>query len=1060
MVESLNLSSLTIDDNGRAFFSGLTSGIDFNEAVDNIIAVKRIPVDTLENRVSENEEQILALQDLRSLLNTFEDSLSNLFGAVSFGNTSDIFAAKQAFATTSRTDGATPSAAANLIGVSVTNAATAGSHTIEVLRAAAAHKVGSATFASRTTALGFAGSFDVTGSGGTATIAVQSTDTLQDVRDRLNNANTGSNATGVSAGIVQVSSSEFVLVLTDDETGQTITFSNESGGVLNSLGISADGGATLSNELQVAQTARFTADGLSDPDRFESDFIVSSATQLSSVAPSISFPASFDITVGADTVTVGSIAAPDTVSDLLTNINNAITAAGAGNAVFDAGTSASLMSDGDGVRLVITNSSGAAITLTDTNGLLAGLGVDNDLVIERTSNTVSDLFAGVTMTLFQAEEGTTIKLDIEQDLTGVKTAVETLVTAYNELKVFINGQTQVDPGTGEKSGDAGALFGSRTIATVESVLAQILGSSVPGVSDAFAVLAQIGITFVANGTVSDPLLADTLEIDESTLDEALLNNADDVRRLFAFDFSTSDPRVTLLAFTGNTSFNASGYTLNVNFDDRYQGDSITNQTVFTELDAETGGPTSDGIGAITFGDTVASGQAFRYSYNAATEDLTLVNLTAGTSETVNVTALIDAVAGTGNDLGAGQTVAVGFSTLDVTVTLSGDTGFTRGTDISDGALDTSGLATGAIMTNGAVTTPASGMDKLTLDALVAAGAYDQASGLLSLGVSSTSSNQAFFDTAAGIKFSVDGGPVLADITGTDLDDGLAHSIGIYVNDGTSDVLVSTLSFDSLAASSPPGSGSLTVDLGTGLFAETSAVHSETAPMSNYLSISDGSFEIRDSSSTLLGTVNYLASDNITDLANNISAIAGVTATVISDTGTFKLEIVSDSNVALSFTNDTGGVVGALNITDAGSSLISANIGGAADGSDDGTATVSGNTITVTDQSGAEGLKLFYSGNGDASGIQLDFTVGLGTRLFFALDRLLDTSTGVVATDITTLQDQNELTQERIDRMLKRLERRRQQLIDRFITLETALARAEQIRRSIQTTFDALFANRR
>jgi flagellar hook-associated protein 2 len=210
----------------------------------------------------------------------------------------------------------------------------------------------------------------------------------------------------------------------------------------------------------------------------------------------------------------------------------------------------------------------------------------------------------------------------------------------------------------------------------------------------------------------------------------------------------------------------------------------------------------------------------------------------------------------------------------------------------------------------------------------------------------------------------------------------------------------------------------------------------------------------------LGTVNYLASDSITDLANNISAIAGVTATVISDTGTFKLEIVSDSNVALSFTNDTGGVVGALNITDAGSSLISANIGGAADGSDDGTATVSGNTITVTDQSGAEGLKLFYSGNGDASGIQLDFTVGLGTRLFFALDRLLDTSTGVVATDITTLQDQNELTQERIDRMLARLEHRRQQLIDRFITLETALARAEQIRRSIQTTFDALFANRR
>lgn len=1060
MVDTLNLSGLTVDDSGRVFFSGLTSGIDFKQAVDNIIAAKRIPVDTLENRVTENEEQILALQDLRSLLNAFKDSLSSLYGAVSFGNTSNVFAAKQAFATTSRTDGTAPGAAANLVGVSVTNAATAGSHTIEVLRAATAHKVGGGTFSDKTTALGFAGSFDVTGSGGTATIAVQSTDTLQDIRDRLNNANTGTNATNVSASIVQVSVSEFVLVLTDDETGNTITFSNESGGVLNALGISADGGATLSNELQVAQTARFTADGLKDPDRFESNFIVSSATQLSAIAASATYPASFNITVGANTVTVGSIAATDTVSTLVTKINNAITAAGAGNAVFDAGTSASLMADGDGVRLVLTNTSGAAITLTDTNGLLAGLGVDNHLVIERTSNTVSDLFAGITMTLFQAEEGTTIKLDIEQDLSGVKTAVETLVTAYNDLKSFINGQTQVDPATGAKSADAGTLFGSRTIATVESELAQILGSTVSGVSGAFAVLAQIGVSFVDNGTLSDPLLADTLEIDESKLDEALLNNPNDVRRLFAFNFSSSDPRVALLAFTGNTTFNASGYTLNVNFDERYQGDAITNQFVFTELDAETGGPASDGIGAITFADTVASGQAFRYSYDAATENLTLVNLTAGTSETVNVTALIDAVAGSGNNLGAGESVNVAFATLDVTVTLSGDDGFTRGADIADGTLNTSGLATAATMTNGSVTTPTSGIDKLTLDALIAAGAYNQASGLLTLGVTSTSSNEAHFNTAAGIKFSVDGGPVLANISTIDLDDGLAHSIGIYVNDGTSDVLVATLAFNSLKGRSPPGTGSLTIDLGTGLIAETSVEHGETAPMSNYFSISDGSFEIRDGDGTLLGTVNYLASDSITDLANNISTVAGVTATVISDAGTFKLEILSDTNKTLNFVNDTGGVIAALDIDNAGSVLLSANINGPADGSDDGSATVSGNSITVTGQTGAQGLKLFYSGNGDASGIQLDYTVGLGTWLFFALDRLLDSSTGVVATDIAALEDRNEVNQQRIDRMLERLERQRQRLIDRFIALETALARAAQIRQSIQTTFDALMANRR
>jgi flagellar hook-associated protein 2 len=769
MVDALNLNSLTVDETGRVFFSGLTSGIDFQAAVDSIIAAKRIPVDTLETRVSDNEAKITALQDLRSLLTTLKNSFADLRGAVTVGNTDDIFAAKQAFATTSRTDGVTPSAAANLLGVSVTKAATAGSHTIEILRVAAAHKVGSGTFSDQTTALGFSGSFDLTGSGGTATITLQSTDTLQDVRDRINSANIGTNATGVSASIVQVSSSEFVLVLTDDETGNTMTFANESGGVLNSLGISSDGGSTLSNELQKAQTARFTADGLTDPDRYESNFITGSTTQLSAITSDASFPASFDITVGADTVTVSGINSTDTVNDLVTTINNAITAAGAGNAVFDAGTSASLMTDGDGVRLVITNTSAAAITFTDTNGLLADLGVDNDLVIERDSITVSDLFTGVTLTLFQGEEGTTIKLDIEQDLSSVKSAVQGVVTTYNNLKTFINGHTQVDPTTGEKAADAEVLFGSRTLASVEEQLSQLLGSDVDGVSDAFSVLAQIGVTFVDNGSLSDPLLADTLEIDESTLDTALLNNADDVRKLFAFDFSSSDPRVVLLDFTGQTVFNAAGYALNVNYNELYGSTQYTTLTSFTQVDAETGGPASNGISSITYDSSVPSsvqsGDAFRYGYNSTTEELTLANLTQGTSQTIDITTTLDAAAGTpGADLGAGQSATVVFSSLGVTLTLTGDgaTPFVRGTGISDGTLDVSGLDANTTMTNGAFATPTSGVDKLTVDALIAAGAYSQATGLLTLGLTSGAAGEVHFDTAAGIKFTVDGGPVQAE----------------------------------------------------------------------------------------------------------------------------------------------------------------------------------------------------------------------------------------------------------------------------------------------------------
>ena len=157
-----------------------------------------------------------------------------------------------------------------------------------------------------------------------------------------------------------------------------------------------------------------------------------------------------------------------------------------------------------------------------------------------------------------------------------------------------------------------------------------------------------------------------------------------MRRLFAFDFSTSDPRVSLLSFTNKTSYNASGYKLNINFDDIFQSPKFTNSGSFTELDATTAGPAGDGISAIAFGDAVLSANAYRYSYDSATEDLTLTNLTTGSSQTIDITATLDAI-GDGGDLDAGETAQIVFGTHNVTLTLTGDgsptTNFERGTSI-------------------------------------------------------------------------------------------------------------------------------------------------------------------------------------------------------------------------------------------------------------------------------------------------------------------------------------------------------------------------------------------
>lgn len=556
----INLSNIGVDSTGKVTFSGLSSGIDYQTIISNIVKAKSIPVDNLKTTIDDNTKKISAYNDLKSLLQTFQDSLSKMRGAVSVDSSANVFLAKQAFASTSRTDGAAPSSASNLLGVTVTNAATVGSHTIEVLRTAAAHKVGTQSFGSTSTALGLSGSFDIKlGSGTAKTITVLATDTLQDLRDRINAANTGSTATGISASIVTVGTGQNYLVLTADQTGQTITFSNETGGVLSGLGISNDGGATLSNQLQAPQTAQFYADGLLDSSKWDSTGFSSQTASLGSIAGVATGTYTFDILDGTGAV-IQTVSYSDT--DSLQTLASNITAGGAG-------VTASVVQNSSGqYQLKIVKNDGAAIGFGgDTGTLLTALNpAKENLLIERSSNTVSDLFGGITLSLYGAEPGTTVKLDVDRNLTDVKNAITAFVDAYNAVRRFVNEQNQTDSSTGTKSADAGPLYGSRTLTSIASALSSVLGTGTRGVSSAFSVLAQIGVDFVDNNALSDPLDKDTLKIDQTKLDSVLTSNPDDVRKLFAFDFSSSDSRVALLDFNGNTAYSQTGYTLNLTHD--------------------------------------------------------------------------------------------------------------------------------------------------------------------------------------------------------------------------------------------------------------------------------------------------------------------------------------------------------------------------------------------------------------------------------------------------------------------------------------------------------------
>ncbi|MEQ8388351.1 MAG: flagellar filament capping protein FliD [Alphaproteobacteria bacterium] len=800
----LNLNNINVDESGRVSFSGLRSGIDIEGTVDAIIQARRIPVDRLETRVADNQEKLTALDELESVVNVLRDRLSVLRGAVSFNNANNIFAAKNAFASASRIDSGSASPVAEIMGISVDNSAALGSSTIEVLQIAKAHKLGSGDFSSKTsdlqTATGAAGpvsgNFQING----VTIDVLATDSLADLRDRINNANSGDNATGVTASIVSASETQHVLVLTADETGTDITLSDDNTtGVLSDLGISSDGGSTFLNELQQSQLAQLHADGLRDPSQHESILVADDTAALSSYTSVTGAGNTFEIR-DASGALIKTVTYDDT--DTLQNLATAITGSG---------LTGQVVSDGGQFRLEIIKDDGGPITISgDTNNLLTDLSFSKkDLVIERASNTINDLFAGVTLTLFKAEVGTAVQLDVEQDLSQLKTAITDFVDAYNELRTLLNSHQIVNPETGEAIENTGVLFGNRAISEIESRIGAIIGGGATGTNADFTVLAQIGVNFVDNSTLSDPLLDDTLEVDNAALDQALLSNSEEVRKLFAFDFTSSDPRVSLLSFTGQTSFDVNGFTLNIEGTGSAREDSVTITDKAVTLDQ------ADSFGATTSG-----------------------------------------------------------------------------------------------------------------------------------------------------QFEINGTAIAYDVT----------------------------------------------------------------------------------------------TDTLEDLAATISAagITGISASINESSGSPKL-VISSTQDAITVNNDTGDLLAALGLTTQDTLITGANINGDPSGASDGSVTINGMSVTATNATGADGLRLFYSGAGAASGVDLDYTIGLGSDLFFDLEQLLG-SDGALRSEIDSIEGQNEVANERIANMLTRLEIQRATLTDQYIAMEAALSRLENLRESIRQLTDSLNNN--
>jgi flagellar hook-associated protein 2 len=219
------------------------------------------------------------------------------------------------------------------------------------------------------------------------------------------------------------------------------------------------------------------------------------------------------------------------------------------------------------VRLVLTaTDTGKEVTLANVAGddVLGILGLSNDggatfanslsdsqtsrvlvdgVPITRTTNTINDAIDGMTLNLFREEPQTTVTVEVERSLGGIKEQVRGFVDAYNAFRAFVSSHSAVSE-TGEIANDA-VLFGDPLLRSTAHKVASLLTASVVGVPvDAVNALAGLGISLDGSNR---------LKIDEAKLDGELLADINAVRNVFEFRFSTDSPNLRVLSHTSALS---------------------------------------------------------------------------------------------------------------------------------------------------------------------------------------------------------------------------------------------------------------------------------------------------------------------------------------------------------------------------------------------------------------------------------------------------------------------------------------------------------------------------
>ena len=437
--------------------SGLASGIDSDSIISQLMSVERRPLFKMQTDIARLEAKKAAYADLDSRLRSLRSAADRF-------NDGDLFG--QISATSGDTSVVTATASSE---------AATGTHRVEVHQVASAHRVAAQGFVDESTSAISAavGAFKFkVGDGDEQTVDVSTSTTLRQLADAIN-----STGASIHADIVNDGSptSAYRLVLSSTEAGTDGIISITS----NSTSLDFD------NPTIEAATADSG----------------NAATYLGAVTSS------------------GTYAGGDNSTYIVEIIQDGDASGGAGAARYRFSTdSGQTFDDNGGAGYVVDSAgplalgtAGVEINFTDNGALADGdtFRIDafdpdlqsaqdavvsiNGITVVKQTNTIDDVFDGITLNLQSASSGSEINVSVSRDAGDVQGALTGFIGAYNSVVGFLNAQFSYSPE--EADGQAApALNGDSAARQIQGRLKNFVTGRLPGLTGAtMSALSELGI---------------------------------------------------------------------------------------------------------------------------------------------------------------------------------------------------------------------------------------------------------------------------------------------------------------------------------------------------------------------------------------------------------------------------------------------------------------------------------------------------------------------------------------------------------------------------------------